>query len=143
MNRLLGIVLFLFAVTLQTGCATSKATATVDPTLNWSAIKTVHVTKTEGDDNDLDKMIAEKLITRGFAVTRDPQPSTGVDARVTYKDRWMWDITMYMLELTVVLRDPKTDFPLATGNSLHTSLVRKKPAEMVDEVMENILKGRK
>jgi hypothetical protein len=46
-----------------------------------------------------------------------------------------------MLELTVVVRDPKTDFPLATGNSLHTSLTRKSPKEMVDEVTTNIFKG--
>jgi hypothetical protein len=48
---------------------------------------------------------------------------------------------MYMLELTVVMRDPATDFPLATGNSLHTSLTRKSPKEMVEEVTTNIYKG--
>jgi len=28
--------------------------------------------------------------------------------------------------------------PIATGNSLHTSLTRKSPEEMVDEVLSNI-----
>ena len=46
---------------------------------------------------------------------------------------------MYMLELTVTMREPKTDYPLATGNSYHTSLTRKSPAEMVDEVINNIM----
>ena len=32
---------------------------------------------------------------------------------------------------------------LATGNSYHTSLTRKSPKEMVDEVVDNILKQRK
>jgi hypothetical protein len=63
-----------------------------------------------------------------------------VDALVTYKDKWMWDITMYMLELTITIRDPQNDYPLATGNSFHTSLTRKSPTEMVDEVVENIFK---
>lgn len=40
----------------------------------------------------------------------------------------MWDITLYLLELTVKLRDPSNDFPLAVGNSFHTSLTRKSPA---------------
>lgn len=45
---------------------------------------------------------------------------------------------MYMLELTVTIRDPKTEAPLATGNSLHTSLTRKSQTAMVDEVINNI-----
>jgi hypothetical protein len=43
-----------------------------------------------------------------------------------------------MIELTVNFRDPKTNFPLATGNSLHTSLTRKSPDAMVEEVLANI-----
>ena len=76
-------------------------------------------------------------------VSADPEPNVQADAVVTYVDRWMWDMTMYMLELTVVVREPKSDFPLATGNSFHTSLTRKSPKEMVDEVIDNILKQRK
>jgi hypothetical protein len=43
----------------------------------------------------------------------------------------------------VTIRDPKTDFPLATGNSFHTSLTRLSPKEMVSEVIDNIYKGAK
>jgi hypothetical protein len=50
---------------------------------------------------------------------------------------------MYMMELTITLRDPKTDAQLATGNSMHGSLTRKSPKEMVDEVVDNIYKGAK
>ena len=60
------------------------------------------------------------------------------DVAVTYADKWVWDITMYMVELSINLRDPKTGFPLATGNSFHTSMSRKSPDEMVDEVLHNI-----
>ena len=64
------------------------------------------------------QLIADKLRSKGVTVTTgvDPAPSN-VDAVVTYVDKWMWDITMYMLELTITIRDPKSDFPLATGNS--------------------------
>jgi hypothetical protein len=43
-----------------------------------------------------------------------------------------------MLELTVQFRNPSNNFPMATGNSFHTSLTRKSPPEMVDEVLTNI-----
>lgn len=128
---------------VSSGCATSRASATVDPSLNWGAIKSLHVKQLEGEDGSTRKLIAEKFRSSGFAVTSDPEPMAQPDAVVTYLDRWMWDITMYMLELTITLQDPRTGVAVAVGNSLHTSLVRKSPKEMVDEVVENILKKRK
>jgi hypothetical protein len=126
---------------LTTGCAVNRATSSVDPSANLSAIKTMYVKKTP-DDDETHTLIADKLRSKGITVSSGTEaPSGNVDAVVTYIDRWMWDITMYMLELTITIRDPKTDFPLATGNSYHTSLTRLPPKEMVNEVVENIYKG--
>ena len=141
MKRLLKLVGVLCVVAATAGCAVNRATATVDPSTNLKAIKTVHVVKLDADGRGIDGLIADKLRTRGFSVSTGSPPAGPLDAVVTYADRWMWDITMYMLELTVTVRDPKTEYPLATGNSFHTSLTRKSPVEMVDEVIENILKG--
>jgi hypothetical protein len=66
-----------------------------------------------------------------------------VDAIVTYEDRWRWDITMYMIELKVSVREPRTDNLLAVGNSYHTSLTRLSPEEMAAEVLSGIFKGKK
>lgn len=101
----------------------------------------MYVKKTP-DDDETHTLIADKLRSKGITVSTGTEaPSGNVDAVVTYIDKWMWDITMYMLELTITIRDPKTDFPLATGNSYHTSLTRLPPKEMVNEVVENIYKG--
>lgn len=72
-----------------------------------------------------------------------PQASYQTDSVITYVDRWVWDITLYLLELTVTLRDAATNFPQAVGNSYHTSLTRKSPEEMVEEVMTNIFNAAK
>jgi hypothetical protein len=45
-----------------------------------------------------------------------------------------------MLSISIKMRDPETGFPLAIGNSLHTSLTRKSPKELVREVLRNMLK---
>jgi hypothetical protein len=50
---------------------------------------------------------------------------------------------LYLIELTVTLRNATNGFPLAVGNSFHTSLTRKSPEEMVDEVMSNIFTAAK
>jgi len=136
------IVAAALSVMTLAGCAVNRATATADDTLRWGGIKALHVKQLEGEDGSTKKLIADKLRASGFTVTADPEPMGQPDAVVTYVDKWMWDITMYMIELTVTLRDPKTDYPMATGNSYHTSLTRKSQQEMVDEVVESILKQR-
>ena len=128
---------------LTTGCAVNRATSNVDPSTNLSALKTMYVKKNPNDDGN-NVLIADKLRSKGVIVTTGTEaPPSSIDAVVTYVDKWMWDITMYMLELTITIRDPKTDFPMATGNSYHTSLTRLSDKEMVNEVVENIYKGAK
>lgn len=142
MNKLVKLLLLLcITAAITSGCAVNRATAHIDPATNLSALKTLHVKKFADDNANTETLIADRLRAQGVKVTADPQtPPAGVDGVVTYVEKWMWDITMYMLELTVVIRDPQSDFPLATGNSYHTSLTRKSPKEMVDEVIGNIYK---
>ena len=128
------ILLFALLAFLH-GCAINRATASIDQTTDLSTLKVFYVKKYSEDTRDTNIIIRDKLVEMGFQVS---ETETDVDAIVTYVDKWFWDITMYMLELTITLRDPNTDFPLATGNSYHTSMTRKSPEGMVDEVLTNI-----
>lgn len=141
--RIVAAFVLAAAVLANSACAINRATATADPSLRWEAIKWLHVKKLEGEDGSVRKLIVDKFRASGFAVTTDPEPMAQPDMFVTYHDRWVWDITMYLLELTITLHDPRTDVALASGNSFHTSLARKSPQAMVDEVVGNILKQRK
>jgi len=132
----------LFAVfaVLTSGCAVNRASATVEAGANLAAIKTIHVVHTVDDGRKINDLIAERLTQMGYVASTSESKRVDVDANMTYVDRWMWDITMYMIELTVVLREPKSDFPLARGNSMHTSLTRLPPKDMVQEVTANMFK---
>ena len=145
MKKILKLALLLGLVTLfTTGCAVNRATGSVDPSTNLVSLKTMHLKKQVDDNTDTNVFIAERFRSKGVTVTiGDNTPPSGVDAEITYVEKWMWDITMYMLELTVTLRDPKTDFPMASGNSFHTSLSRLSPKEMSIEVVDNIYKNGK
>ena len=138
-KRLGFIIIVSSTLALLHGCAINRATATVDQTTDFSKLKIFYVRKYSDDTRDTNILIADKLTEMGFNVS---DTETDVDATVTYVDKWFWDITFYLLELTITLRDPKTDFPLATGNSVHTSLSRKSPEGMVDEVLTNIFYGK-
>lgn len=142
------IFLISFAVALLsnlTGCAVNKATASVTPGTDLNAMKTFYVVKPETEKRNTNELIVSYLNKKGLKATTGPEqkPPYQADAVVTYIDKWFWDITMYMLELTINIRNPATNFPVATGNSLHTSLTRLSPEEMVDEVMGNIYKEAK
>ncbi len=139
--RYTALSILILSISLLTGCAVNRATATVDPSANLGNIKTIHVNKFGPDKHALDTLIADKAKSMGLTAATGDTPAANTDAVITYIDKWMWDITMYMIELTIQVRDPKTGFTLAVGNSFHTSLTRKSPTEMVDEVMTNIFKG--
>jgi hypothetical protein len=125
---------------LSLGCAANKATATVNPKAELSKIKTVSVIPYDLAASEVAQLIERRLKIMGYQVISNKNTNTQVDAIVTFKDIWSWDITTYMLELTIVIREPNTEFPLANGNSFHTSLTRKSPDEMVEEVLNNIFK---
>ncbi|MDE2440345.1 MAG: hypothetical protein KGP14_04915 [Betaproteobacteria bacterium] len=132
------LAIFFLALSLV-GCA-NRATARIDPTADLKSMKTMHVVKIPDETAGISNLIADDLRHRGYTVTTGTDKPSTVDAIVTYVDKWMWDMTMYLFELTITIREPKSDFPLATGNSLHGSLTRKSPPEMVEEVMSNIFK---
>lgn len=125
----------------MTGCAVNRADAHMMADADLSKVKTLYVVHNEADKHDIDKDLKTAFEKRGFVVTNGPaQPAPyAQDAVVTYIDKWMWDITMYLLELQVTVRNPSNSFPLATADSLHSSLARKSPAEMADEVAANIV----
>jgi hypothetical protein len=123
------------------GCAVNRADAMLMPDADLSKVKTLYIVHSDASKHDADKDLQAAFERRGFVVTTGPAhtPPYAQDAVVTYVDRWMWDITMYELELTATVRSPVNEFPLATAHSMHTSLTRRSPAEMADEVVGGIL----
>jgi hypothetical protein len=136
-----GLLLCVLAAVSMSGCAVNRATASVSPEVDLAHLKTFYVVKFSPDGRGVNAVIASGLGKLGREATTGPEsltPTTGVDAIVTYQDKWQWDLTMYMIELTVSIREPGTNRLLASGNSYHTSLARKTPEEMVAEVLSSM-----
>jgi len=124
------------------GCAVNRATATVSPGADLTKIRNVYIVKEPGDDHNIDELMKTQLTRMGYKAANNPESALPgkYDAVLTYVDKWQWDMTMYMMELTVHVREPETGNVLAVGNSMHTSLTRKSPQEMVEEVLNNIFR---
>jgi hypothetical protein len=130
------------AVLMFAACASPTLEVKKMPGADLLPIKTVFVQRLAEDERGIDQLIVNQLTRMGFAATNsviDP-PS---DAIVTYQDRWMWDITMFMVQLSIQVRDGQTKMVLANGRSWRPSLERKSPEEMVEEVLMAIFKGEK
>lgn len=135
--------LALIITALLLSACVNRQSVTVAPTTDMQALKTIYVVHQPKDKERIDALIADNLRLRGVKASNGDGPvPSNADAVITYVDKWMWDITMYLLQLTVTVRDPKTDYPMASANSLHGSLTRLSPTEMVAETLNNIYNGK-
>jgi hypothetical protein len=128
------------AALLLGGCATLESAKA--PDANVKGLKSFYVTRVPEDERGIEKIIATRLSTMGYLATSGdaPQPTERVDAVVTYQDRWMWDITMYMIKLDVQLHDGNSGAVIARAQAVRPSLQRKSPEGMVQEVLGEIFK---
>jgi hypothetical protein len=125
------------------GCV-SQQSATLSPGTDLSNIRRVHVVRLAADTRGVQTIIADELRRMGRVATvgSESDVPSDADAVLTYADRWMWDITMYMISLDITVRTPGTLFPIASGRALRSSLVRQSPEEMVRDVLGRIFNQR-
>jgi hypothetical protein len=100
----------------------------------------------DGDNRDIHVAIRDELRRLGLdadaGALAPPDPSR-YDAVVTYIDRYMWDMTMYCIRLTLYVRDTRTGYITATGSSWRPSLIRKTPAGHARLVLAELFPERK
>ena len=139
MKAISRLIIIVISVSLA-GCAVNRASGTFDPGKDIVGSDVFYVERFSSDNREVHKLIADDLSTRGYTATYGEAGGAPDDATivVTYVDKWMWDITMYMIELTITFRDPASGAAIGSGNSYHTSLTRLSPEKMVNEVLTNI-----
>jgi len=139
----LAAVFALCLLAVLPGCAINREGASVSPDVDLSPLKTYYVVRFAPDDRGIQEVIAAALRNRGLEASsgRESDAPKNAQVIVTYQDKWMWDMTMYMIELKIYFREPGTSRLLAMGTSRHTSLSRRSPEEMAAEVLSNIFKG--
>ena len=144
MNNLVKGINLVLIILVMTGCSKAVIKSDADPSVNFASINKFYVQKFPADNRGLEKIIADKINELGFQATSgiDAMPSEPVDAIVTYKDRWMWDITTYMMEISIEMLNPDSKYMFASGKSFRTSLVRKPPEFMIEEVLRDIFSGK-
>lgn len=138
--RVMKIGLVLGLAACLSGCMASLK-AKVEPGQTFDDLGKVYVAHFEPDKRNLHQMIASELSGLGYPAASgelNDMPA-GTDTLVTYVDNWMWDITNYMIRITIKFKDATTKEVIVSGESYRTSAVRKDPEYMIRETLKKIL----
>lgn len=137
---LAALVVILFTLT----ACVSNLESTKPAGTDLSHLNTFYVQKLPGEGRGVERLIVDQLTKMGYVATYGLDgPASPVDAIVTYKDDWWWDLSWYLLQLDIQIRDPQTRLILASGQSKRSSLVRKSSDEVVEDVLNETLRGRR
>lgn len=133
--RSFGIFLLCFATALFAGCA--DVTTRSDPQVDLTRFRRFYVERRLGDDHRIDELIVHQLQLLGREASSGPltMKPEGMDAIVTYTDRWEWDFKTYLIELNITVRNARTDKPVSFARYYQPSLKTKPPAEMIRDIL--------
>lgn len=134
-----GIILMLGTVLLVSGCGVNRSSARLSPDADLSKVKSFYVIKLSADKNGVNVLIRDRLIKMGYSARSGNESiPKGTDIVITYRDKWHWDVTLYLWDLTVDFRNADTGSVIATGHALHTGLSKTSPEKIVEEVLTKI-----
>lgn len=86
--------------------------------MHVAADSKLFLVRNSDDTHNIDSIILRQLQERGYTVTLGHESERAqADVIVDYWSRWAWDITPYLLELSVEFRDAKTGLLVAAGES--------------------------
>ncbi len=122
------------------GCSSLKANAVRDADLSKG--RTFYVQKVPKDTHGLEVILRDELLRWGRKATHGPEGKmpAGTDVLVTYVNHYWWDMRMYLMQLDVEFRDPKTKKVVASAVNKRTSLVSRSAAYMAWEALVAVFK---
>lgn len=122
------------------GCSIVNLASIQMPGNDIDKFQKFYVEKLDTDKRNIDIIIRDQLQEMGYeAFTKESNiDRSSIDAIVTYRDRWMWDMRNYLLQLTIHIKSTNSDFVVGAGKSFRTSLDAKSPEYVVKEVLEDI-----
>ncbi len=136
MRRFSILVLLAVSLAALTGCYTQYINSRVLPNAVIGPDKSYYVVRHANDPRQIDLTVANEMRAMGLQRVSsglEADMPAGTEVVVMYEDRWMWDMTNYLLMLKIQFRDASDNVLIARGQSVRTSLVRKSIEEMVQE----------
>jgi hypothetical protein len=126
--------LFVLLVLLS-GC--SSVDTQVESTTDLRRFHHVYVRSASNDSNNIDQLIVLELQRLGYDASSGPRTMMPDNAEIVieYEGQWDWDFRTYLLQLSLTVRDVRTEAKLAGGRIFHPGVTRKTPAELVHLIL--------
>jgi hypothetical protein len=138
MRRFSVMILLAAAFAVLSGCYYQYTNSRMLPNTKISADKRYYVVRHANDPRQIDLTLANEMRAMGLhhvSSGLEADMPSGTEVVVLYEDRWMWDMTNYLLMLKVQFRDASSNVLIARGQSVRSSLVRKPVEAMVQETL--------
>ena len=137
-GRLLAVLLIGLTLTGCVGNTSGQLTLPRDQAQS----ATYYVQRHDRDTRDLASTIAQQMQVRGLKAKAGSAASPPADAMylVTYVDKWMWDMRMYLYDLRIDIRDARDGSIVGFGESMQSSLkaMGKTHADVVDQALDQL-----
>ncbi len=132
------VIALLAIVALSAGCSSLSTHQEVD----LAPYRRIYVEHRLTDNHHIDDAIVAELRARGYDASAGPLTMLpeGVQAIISYEDRWAWDFKSYLIDLNVEMRTNLTNKPLAKGHYHQASARTKSPEEVVHAIIGPMLK---
>ncbi len=115
----------------------------VNPGVDLKSFKSVYVID-DKDDSTTAPLVADRLRAQGYVVRTGLAENMPADTQclVKIQEQWFWDLTTYLLQLQIELRNPQTQASYAYGTVRRVQPRGRRPAEIMStEVVNAIFNG--
>lgn len=107
-----------------------------------SALHRIYVEHHLTDNHRIDEAIVAELKSRGYDASAGPltMMPEGIEAIITYEDRWAWDFNSYLIDLSIEVHANFTNKPLGHGHYHQASAITKSPPQVVHQIIDPLFK---
>ncbi len=142
LRRSVSLLFLTASALLLTGCSTALS---VRKATDLAPYKRIYVESRLSDNHRLDEQLANELKSYGIDATfgvATMRPERGIDAIMTYEDRWQWDFKDYLIDMQIDLRETRGNKPLATGHYHQAGITTKTSAEVIHLILHPLFQAR-
>jgi len=133
-----------FLVPLLAACALFCGCSSLDThqEKGLASLQHIYVEHRLTDNHRIDEAIVAELKSRGYEASCGPltMMPDGIQAILTYEDRWAWDFNSYLIDLHIEVHANFTNKPLGHGHYHQASAITKSPPEVVRQIIDPLFK---
>jgi len=124
------------------GC--SELTTRVATSVDLSRFEKIYVEHRLTDGRGVDQAIVSGLRHLGYDATFGPpiMMPRETDLVIRYEDEWNFDLTTYMISISIEVRGAKQDKLLAEAHYYRPSITGDKPSDLIDRILAKLFKAK-